>query len=68
MFGGGRGQVIGVEIETGAQGVFTQASGRDITFGADHGAQRLAFRGLRQSGDLPTNTFEWQLGCCRGNA
>ncbi|MNX91283.1 hypothetical protein D3C86_1233570 [compost metagenome] len=58
----GRGQVIALEVEAGAECVFTQSSRRDITVGADDGGQALALRGLRQPGDLATNAFERQFG------
>ncbi|MNP31084.1 hypothetical protein D3C76_1241900 [compost metagenome] len=60
VFGSGRGQVVVVEIETRPQGMFTQACRRDVAFGAHHGTQRLACRGLGQAGDLSANALERQ--------
>ena len=65
VLGGCRCQVIVVEVETGAQGVFTHSRRRDITFGAHHGAQRLAVRCLWQAGDLSAYAFERQLAAVR---
>ncbi len=68
VFGDGRGQLIAFEIEAGAECVFAQACGCYITFSADDGRQALAFRGLRQPGDLPANAFEGQVGAVWKNA
>ncbi|MNY12421.1 hypothetical protein D3C86_1455010 [compost metagenome] len=62
VFCRGRCQIIALEIETGPQGVFTQARGGDIAFGTHHGTQGLALRGLRQAGNLPANALERQPG------
>ncbi|MNN88772.1 hypothetical protein D3C81_2064980 [compost metagenome] len=58
MFGGGRRQVIAVEVETGAERVFAQTGRRNVAFGADHSGQCLAFCGFGETGDLPANALE----------
>ena len=65
MLGDCRRQVVTLEVEAGAQGVFAEARRGHIAFGTDHGGQRLAVWGLRQAGDLPANALEGQLGAER---
>ncbi|MNN51238.1 hypothetical protein D3C81_1658640 [compost metagenome] len=62
MLGGARRQVVTVEVKAGAQGVFAQSRRGDVTFGTHHRGQALAFSRLRQTGDLPANALERQVG------
>ncbi|MNF54104.1 hypothetical protein D3C84_355230 [compost metagenome] len=62
VFSGAGCQVVTVEVEAGAQGVFAQPRRGDVTFGAHHRGQALAFSRLWQTGDLPANALERQVG------
>jgi len=61
VLGGCGCQVVVLEVETGAEGMLSQACRRDVPFGAHHRSQRFARRGLRQPRDLPANAFEGEL-------